>query len=83
MNDVLQTAMDVAGRRRPILHQPMFAGKLLGTLAGVLPAPPLSADAVDFIAAPAVADTSNLERIFSPRLTPLREGLATYLGKGK
>jgi NADH dehydrogenase len=81
MNDVLKTAMDVAGRRRPILHQPMFVGKIAGTLAGVLPTPPLSADAVDFIAAPAVADTANLERVLAPRLTPLREGLQTYLGR--
>jgi NADH dehydrogenase len=80
MNDVLKTAMDVADRRRPILHQPMFVGKVLGTIAGVLPTPPLSADAVEFIAAPAVADTSNLQRVLSPKLTQLREGLATYLG---
>ena len=81
MNEVLKTAMVVAGRRRPILHQPMFIGKLLGTVAGILPAPPLSADAVDFIAAPAVGDNTNVERVFAPRLTPLREGLQTYLGK--
>jgi NADH dehydrogenase len=80
MNDVLKTAMDVADRRRPILHQPMFVGKVLSTIAGVLPTPPLSADAVEFIAAPAVADTSNLQRVLSPKLTQLREGLATYLG---
>lgn len=80
MNDVLTTAMDVAGRKRPILHQPMILGKLIGTVAGVLPVPPLSADAVDFIASPAIADTSNLERVLSPQLTPLREGLQTYLG---
>jgi NADH dehydrogenase len=81
MNDVLKTAMDVAGRRRPILHQPMFVGKLLGTIAGVLPTPPLSADAVEFIAAPAVADMANLHRVLSPQLTTLREGLRTYLGR--
>jgi NADH dehydrogenase len=80
MNDVLKTAMDVAGRRRPILHQPIFVGKLLGTIASVLPTPPLSADAVEFIASPAVADNTNLQRVLAPNLTPLREGLATYLG---
>ena len=79
MNDVLKTGMDVAGRKRPILHQPMFVGKLAGTLAGVLPTPPLSADAVEFIAAPAVGDNTNVQRVLSPRLTPLREGLETYL----
>ena len=81
MNDVMKTAMDVAGRRRPILHQPMTLGKLIGTLASVLPSPPLSADAIDFIAEPAVADNTNLERVLSPNLTLLREGLATYLGR--
>ena len=79
MNAVLETAMDVAGRKRPILHQPMVLGKLLGTLAGLLPTPPLSADAIEFIAAPAVADTANLQRVFSPSLASLREGLSTYL----
>lgn len=81
MNEVLKTGMDVAGRKRPILHQPMFIGKLAGTVASLLPTPPLSADAVDFIASPAVADNTNVERVLSPRLTPLREGLETYLGK--
>jgi NADH dehydrogenase len=81
LNDLLKTAMDVAGRRRPILHQPAIVGKTLGTLASVLPTPPLSAGAVDFITTPAVADNANLERVFSPRLTPLREGLETYLGR--
>jgi NADH dehydrogenase len=81
MNDVLKTAMDVAGRRRPILHQPMFIGKLAGTLASLLPSPPLTADAVDFIAEPAVADTTNLERVLAPQLTPLRQGMQTYLAR--
>lgn len=80
MNDVLKTALDVKGRKRFILHQPIFVGKLIGTLASLAPiTPPLSADAVDFIASPATADTSNLERVLNPRLTPLREGLETYL----
>jgi hypothetical protein len=43
--------------------------------------PPLTADAVDFIANPAVADTSNLERALEPQLTPLRQALEGYLKK--
>ena len=80
MNDVLNTALSVMGRRRFLLHQPILAGKVLGRLASVLPKPPLSADAVDFIAAPAVADNRNLMTVFKPELTSLRNGLATYLG---
>ena len=81
MDAVFKTALEVSGKRRPILHQPVAAGKLLGRLAAVLPSPPLSADAIDFITSPAVADNTNLMRVLNPELTPLREGLATYLGK--
>ena len=79
MNDVLKTAMDVAGRRRPILHQPVVLGKLIGSAVSFLPVPPLSPGAVEFISSPAVADTSNLHQVLSPKLTTLREGLQTYL----
>ena len=83
MNDVLKTALDVMGRKRFILHQPIFVGKALGTLASLQPfvTPPLTADAVDFIANAAVADNSNLERVLHPTLTPLRQALETYLKK--
>lgn len=79
MDDVIKTALDVAGLRRPLLHQPVAVGKLIGTLARLLPNPPLTPDAVDFITEPAIADNSALERVFEPKLTPLREGLAAYL----
>jgi NADH dehydrogenase len=81
MNEVLQTGLDLMGRRRPILHQPVFVGKAMGSLARLLPTPPLTPDAVEFICFPAVANNANLERVFKPKLTPLRQGLATYLGK--
>jgi uncharacterized protein YbjT (DUF2867 family) len=82
MNQVLKTGLEVMGRKRPILHQPMFAGRVLGTLAGLLPVtPPLTRDAVSFISEPAVADNSNLQRTLQPELTRLRDGLSTYLGQ--
>jgi NADH dehydrogenase len=82
MNDVVKTALEVQGKKRMLLHQPALVGKSIGRLASVLPSPPLSADAIDFITEPAVADTSTLEAVLSPRLTPLREGLASYLAAG-
>jgi NADH dehydrogenase len=81
MNDVVKTALEVQGKKRMLLHQPAIAGKAAGRVASVLPSPPLSADAIDFITEPAVADNSAVMEAFSPRLTPLREGLETYLGK--
>jgi hypothetical protein len=71
----------VVGKKRPILHQPVAIGKLIGRALQLLPNPPLTADSIDFITHEAVADNSALERVFTPKLTPLREGLATYLKK--
>jgi NADH dehydrogenase len=80
MNDVLKTALAVKGRKRPILHQPMFVGKAIGSVARFLPTPPLTPDAVEFIAAPAVADDADLRRVLNTELTSLRDGLRTYMG---
>ena len=79
MNDVVKTALEVQGKKKGLLHQPAFVGKLIGSLPNVPGLPPLTADAIDFITNPAVADNSAVMRVLSPRLTPLREGLATYL----
>ena len=79
MDEVLQTALSVQGKKRPILHQPVALGKALGRIASLLPNPPLSADAVEFIIQPAVADNAALQRVLAPSLTPLRQGLETYL----
>jgi NADH dehydrogenase len=79
MDDVVRTALEVAGKKRPILHQPAAIGKAMATLLQVLPGPPLTPDSIDFITNEAVADNAALERVFSPKLTPLREALATYL----
>jgi NADH dehydrogenase len=83
MNQVLKMGLEVMGRKRPILHQPLFVGKLIGSLVSLQPfvTPPLTADAVDFISSPALADTSNLVSLLKPELTPLRQGLESYLKK--
>jgi len=79
MNDVLRTMMDIRGKRRPLAHVPILLPKLGGFLVQWLPKPPLSPDAVDFLTGDAVADVGPLVADFGIRLTPLREGLATYL----
>jgi uncharacterized protein YbjT (DUF2867 family) len=83
MNDVVSAALEVQGKKRMLLHQPVFVGKTIGTLSGILPSPPLSADAIDFITEAAVADNAKLVAVMKPRLTPLREGLASYLAAPK
>jgi NADH dehydrogenase len=80
MNDVLATMMDVRGRRKPLVHVPIVLPKLAGFFLQVLPKPPFTPAAVDFVTGDALADTGPLLRAFDLRLTPLREGLRTYLG---
>jgi NADH dehydrogenase len=79
MNDVVKAALEVQGKKKALLHQPVIVGKLIGSLPNLPIMPPLTADAIDFITNEAVADNSAVERVLQPRLTPLREGLATYL----
>jgi NADH dehydrogenase len=79
MNDVVRTALEIRGKKRALFHQPVFIGKALGAFSSVLPSPPLSADAIDFITEPAIADNAAVMSALHPALTPLREGLATYL----
>jgi hypothetical protein len=52
-------------------------------LALLLPAPPLTPDAVDFITADALADPAEIQAKLGIKVTPIREALATYMGKGK
>jgi NADH dehydrogenase len=79
MNEVLTEMMEVRGDPKPLLHVPPALPKLAGALLHVLPRPPLSRDAVDFVTGDAVADLTALRSAFDLRLTPLREGLASYL----
>jgi uncharacterized protein YbjT (DUF2867 family) len=79
MNDVLRTMMEVRGKRKPLVHFPPFLPKLAGFLLQILPKPPLTPEAVAFLLEDAVADVEPLVKAFGVELTPLGEGLATYL----
>jgi NADH dehydrogenase len=83
MNAVIEIALNVAGMRKPVLHQPVFVGKLLGSFLQFLPGPPLTRDAIDFITHEATADNSAMQRVFAPQLTTLEEGLRSYLSGRK
>jgi len=79
MDQILAVMMDVRGKRKPLVHFPPALPKLAGFFLQLLPKPPLSPEAVDFATGDALADTGPLLAAFPLRLTPLREGLATYL----
>jgi NADH dehydrogenase len=79
MKEIIRTALAVMGRRRFLLPIPKVLMKALTVLLRFLPGPPLTPDAIDFITMDALADSSELVETLGLRLTPLREGLSTYL----
>jgi len=79
MDEVVGTALQVMGKRRPLIHTPASLLKAFGLVSRFLPRPPMTPDAVDFVTADALADNAALLEVFDIRLIPLREGLATYL----
>ncbi|HEX2754541.1 MAG TPA: NAD(P)H-binding protein [Candidatus Limnocylindrales bacterium] len=79
MREIIGTALRVAGLRRPIVPGPTPLIKLLAIPLSWLPTPILTPDAVDFINQPAIVDLAPLLERMPRRLTPLEEGLRTYL----
>ena len=79
MREIIARALRIAGIRRPILPAPAPLLKLATQPLRLLPAPPLTPDAIDFINAPATVDLAPLLARMPRRLTPLDEGLASYL----
>jgi uncharacterized protein YbjT (DUF2867 family)/ligand-binding SRPBCC domain-containing protein len=79
MREIIATALRVAGLRRPIVPGPTPLIKLVAVPLSWLPTPILTPDAVDFINQPATVDLVPLLERMPRRLTPLEEGLRTYL----
>jgi len=79
MRGVIRRALNAAGVSRPIVPGPTSLIKLGAAPLALLPEPPLTPDAIDFINQPATVDVAPLLARMPRRLTPLDEGLATYL----
>ncbi len=80
MREIIARAIAIDGHRRPIVPGPAPLIKLGAWPLRLLPVPPLTPDAVDFINQPATVDNGPLLDALPRRLTPLDEGLTTYLG---
>lgn len=81
MDQVIRTALEVQGKKRFLLHQPSWFMKLVASVVQFVPGRPLTPDAIDFITQDGVADTAELRATFGFPLTPLADGVATYLKK--
>jgi len=76
MDEIIRTMLRVMGRRRPLLHGPAGLVKLATLPLQLLPTPPLSPTAVDFVLMEEPVDNTAALRDLGLTLTPLAEGLA-------
>jgi uncharacterized protein YbjT (DUF2867 family) len=79
MDEVIRVALRVQGRRRFILHAPVSLMKLATRPLTLLPSPPMTPDAIDFIVQSAPVDTGPLSERLPRKLSPLAAALGTYL----
>ena len=76
MDEIIRTALRVLGRRRPILHAPVVLMKVLTAPLTLLPSPPMTPAAIDFVVQSAQVDTGPLQERL-PRPPPSLEALAS------
>lgn len=78
MHEVIETLLEVLGRRRVILPLPLPLLKLATAPLVVLPKPPMTPFGIEFAAQDGLVDNSAIESLgVKPR--PLRTGLGEYL----
>jgi len=79
MDDVIRTVQKVLGKRRPLVHHPAGLMKLLALPMRVLPEPPLSPGAVDFITQEVEIDPKPAVEYFGFEVRTVEQGLRRYL----
>jgi NADH dehydrogenase len=80
MDEVIRTVQRVIGKRRPLVHHPPALMKLLSLPMQLLPEPPLSPTAVDFVVQRVEVDPRPAMEYFGFPFTRLEDGLRQYLG---
>lgn len=81
MSELVKIALDVTGRKRLLLPAPAFVMKAVASVAQFAPRRPLTPDGIDFITQDALGDPTEVEKTLGIKMTPLRDALASYLGK--
>jgi len=79
MDEIIRTLQRVLGKRRPLLHHPARLMKLLVKPMALLPNPPLSPSAVDFITQELEVDPQPAMEYFGFTFRKLEDGLREYL----
>ena len=80
MHEVLETLLEVLGKRRLIVPIPAFLAKLGTAPLVLLPKPPMTPHGIEFAIQDGVVDTEILHKVLDVHPVPLREGLSRYMG---
>jgi NADH dehydrogenase len=83
MDAVIREALRIMHRRRPIIHAPVILMKALTWPLTLLPSPPMTPAAIDFVVQSAPVDTGPLTAALPRHLTLLADALGTYLAPPK
>ncbi len=83
MDEIIRAGLHALGRNRRIIHAPVTLMKIVTAPLVLLPSPPLSPSAIDFVVQSAQVDSGPLHEVLPRRLRPLSETLPTYLGKSR
>lgn len=75
MDEIVQAMLQAMSRRRPLLHSPVGLMKLATAPLTLLPTPPLSPGAIDFVTQETLIDSGQAVRDLGLPLTPIEEGL--------
>lgn len=76
MDEIIRTMLRVMDKSRPLVHHSAWFMKLVTVPMAILPAPPLSPNAVDFVLMEEPVNNEALLRDFPIKLTPLEQGLS-------
>jgi uncharacterized protein YbjT (DUF2867 family) len=82
MREVIETLLHVTGKRRRIVPVPDTLAKLGVAPLTILPRPPMTPGAIDFVTQDGLVDITDLERVLGVHPIPLLEGLLRYMGRG-
>ncbi len=79
MDEIVKTALRVQGKKRLLLHHPVWFMKIVAGVAQFLPGRPLTPDAMDFVTMEGTADNTEVVEAFNIPMKTLEEGVSTYL----
>lgn len=79
MTEVIETMLDVMGKKRPVVQVPSGLLKLATTPLKMLPKPPMTPAGIDFATQDGLVDITKMVEVLGVEPVPLREGLQRYL----